>query len=67
MKKNLKTMISYYGKYKLVFWLDLFFAALSAAIVLIIPLIVRYVTSNLIYESPRAIHFPLDMINSGLS
>lgn len=52
MKKNLKTMISYYSKYKLVFWLDLFFAALSAAIVLIIPLIVRYVTSNLIYESP---------------
>lgn len=55
MKKNLKTMISYYGKYKLVFWLDLFFAALSAAIVLIIPLIVRYVTSNLIYESPEFI------------
>ena len=52
MKKNLKTMISYYSKYKLVFWLDLFFAALSAAIVLIIPLIVRYVTSSLIYESP---------------
>lgn len=55
MKKNLKTMISYYSKYKLVFWLDLFFAALSAAIVLIIPLIVRYVTSNLIYESPEFI------------
>lgn len=55
MKKNLKTMISYYGKYKLVFWLDLFFAALSAAIVLIIPLIVRYVTSNLIYESSEFI------------
>ncbi|WP_031556954.1 ABC transporter ATP-binding protein [Lachnospira multipara] len=55
MKKNLKTMISYYSKYKLVFWLDLFFAALSAAIVLIIPLIVRYVTANLIYESPEFI------------
>lgn len=55
MKKNLKTMISYYSKYKLVFWLDLFFAALSAAIVLIIPLIVRYVTSSLIYESPEFI------------
>ncbi|SEF73939.1 ABC transporter ATP-binding protein [Lachnospira multipara] len=55
MKKNLKTMISYYSKYKLVFWLDLFFAALSAAIVLIIPLIVRFVTSNLIYESPEFI------------
>ena len=55
MKKNLKTMISYYSKYKLVFWLDLFFAALSAAIVLVIPLIVRYVTANLIYESPEFI------------
>ena len=54
-KSNLKKMITYYSKYRLVFWLDLFFAALSAAIVLIIPLIVRYVTSKLIYEDSSVI------------
>ena len=31
------------------FWLDMFFAAMSAAIALSIPLIVRYITSTLIY------------------
>ncbi|SKB88762.1 ATP-binding cassette, subfamily B [Lachnospiraceae bacterium] len=55
MIRNLKTMVSYYGKYRVVFWLDLFLAALSAAIVLIIPLIVRYVTTKLIYETPAVI------------
>ena len=48
-KNNLKRMITYYSKYKTVFWLDLLFAALSAAVVLVIPLVVRYVTSTLVY------------------
>ncbi len=55
MLKNLKIMITYYRKYKLVFWLDLLFAAISASIVLIIPLLVRYVTATLIYETPEII------------
>ncbi|MCR5641514.1 MAG: ABC transporter ATP-binding protein/permease [Lachnospiraceae bacterium] len=55
MWKNLKTMITYYGKYKAVFWLDLVFAAISASIVLMIPLLVRYVTATLIYETPEVI------------
>lgn len=50
MKENLKKMMGYYKPYRGVFWADMFFAMLSAAVSLIIPLIVRYVTSTLIYE-----------------
>jgi len=50
VKDNLKKMIGYYKPYKGVFWADMFFAMLSAAVSLVIPLIVRYVTSTLIYE-----------------
>ena len=47
--KNLKKMISYYKPYMKMFWADMFFAAMSAGIALSIPLIVRYITSTLIY------------------
>jgi ATP-binding cassette subfamily B protein len=49
MRNNLKKMISYYKPYRHIFWADMFFAVLSAAVALIIPLVVRYVTSTLIY------------------
>lgn len=42
-------MLSYYKPYRKIFWADMFFAALSAAAALVIPLVVRYVTSTLIY------------------
>jgi ATP-binding cassette subfamily B protein len=42
-------MISYYKPYRHIFWADMFFAVLSAAVALLIPLVVRYVTSTLIY------------------
>lgn len=42
-------MLSYYKPYRKIFWADMFFAALSAATALVIPLVVRYVTSTLIY------------------
>ena len=47
MKKNLAKMASYYKPYLGTFLLDLFFAFLASAITLIIPLVVRYITSNL--------------------
>ncbi len=50
MKENLKKMISYYKPYRKIFWADMFFAALSAAVALSIPLVIRYVTSTLIYK-----------------
>lgn len=49
MKKNLKKMLSYYKPYRGIFWADMFFAAISAAVALTLPLVVRYVTSTLIY------------------
>lgn len=49
MKNNLRKMISYYRPYKKTFVIDMIFAFLSAAITLILPLIIRYVTSEVIY------------------
>lgn len=49
MNTNLKKMISYYKPYLKIFWADMFFATLSALVALAIPLVVRYVTSTLIY------------------
>ena len=48
-------MISYYKPYLGVFWADMFFATVSAAVALVIPLVIRYVTSTLIYMEPQAI------------
>ena len=47
MRRNLLKMISYYKPYIGTFMLDMFFAFLASAITLIIPLVVRYITSNL--------------------
>ena len=55
MRKNLLKMFSYYKPYKRVFFIDLFFAFLSASIALTIPLIIRYVTSSLIYMNKEVI------------
>ncbi len=49
MNQNLKKMLSYYKPYRKIFWADMFFATLSAGSVLALPLIIRYVTSTLIY------------------
>ncbi len=49
MSENLKKMISYYKPYRGIFWADMFFATLSAAIALVLPLVVRYVTYTLAY------------------
>ena len=55
MNGNLKKMLSYYKPYIKMFWADMFFAALSAAVALTIPLVVRYVTSSLIYQEKSTI------------
>lgn len=49
LKNNLKKLFSYYKPYKLLFFSDLLFAILGAVITLIIPLIVRYITSEVVY------------------
>lgn len=49
MKKNLKKLFSYYRPYKMLFFSDLLFAIVGAVVTLIIPLIVRYITNEVIY------------------
>lgn len=66
MRNNLKKMISYYRPYQKTFWADMFFAALSAAVALTIPLVVRYVTSTLIYLEPDEILRQIFYIGIGL-
>lgn len=41
----LRRLAAYYKPYRRVFWTDMFFAFVSAAVALVIPLVVRYVTS----------------------
>lgn len=58
MKKKtatLKNLIKYYKPYMGIFVADMFFATISAAVALIIPLVVRYVTGTLIYETSEVI------------
>ena len=56
MKRNLKKLFSYYKPYKLLFWGDMFFAILGAAITLILPLIVRHITNEVVYyDGPKAL------------
>lgn len=66
-KKGLfRKMLTYYKPYMRVFWTDMFFAALSAGVALVIPLIVRYVTYNLIYQDTDVILGKLPYIIAGL-
>lgn len=48
-------MIGYYKPYKGIFMADMLFATISATVALVIPLVVRYVTSTLIYKEPEMI------------
>ena len=69
MKKSgtMKKMLTYYKPYMRVFWTDMFFATLSAAVALIIPLVVRYVPTILCTVSRqkfciRQLTLPLDCL-----
>ncbi len=68
MGKNLRKLISYYKPYLGTFLLDMFFAVVASAIALVVPLIVRYITSEVIYletgAKERIVH--LGMILIGL-
>lgn len=49
MTNKWKRFFSYYKPYKLLFFSDMFFAILGAGITLVIPLIVRYITNQVVY------------------
>lgn len=50
MGKNLRKMASYYRPYMGVFLADMFFAFGAAAVSLIVPLVVRFITSEVVYR-----------------
>jgi len=55
MKEKLKKLFAYYSPYKKLFYSDMFFAILGAAITLVIPLIIRYITNEVVlFEAARA-------------
>lgn len=58
MKKHeWKKFFSYYKPYKKIFAADMLFACMGAAVTLIIPLIIRYITSDVIYrDSSQSLH-----------
>ena len=49
MSEKLKKLFSYYKSYRLLFYSDMFFAILGAIVTLVIPLIVRYITNEVVY------------------
>lgn len=48
MSHKMKKLISYYKPYKALFFADLFFALVAAAISLVYPMIVRYITNDIL-------------------
>ncbi len=64
--KNMKRLLSYYKPHMKMFWADMLFATMSACIALSIPLIVRYVTSTLIYLPAEEIVRQVAIIGIGL-
>lgn len=58
MSKRFKKFLSYYKPYKGLFFADMFFALTAAGITLVYPLIVRYITNDLLinYEVNEVIH-----------
>lgn len=69
MKEKLKKLFAYYKPYMGLFYSDMFFAVLGAAVTLVIPLLVRYITNEVIYfdadEAKHAI-FVLGAVMIGL-
>ena len=57
MGKKLRKLATYYKPYMSLFLADMFFAIIGAAVTLVIPLIVRYITGNVIMLEPQeALH-----------
>lgn len=48
-RQRLKNLLSYYKPYMKLFLSDMMFAVIGAAVTLIIPLVVRYITSSVVY------------------
>lgn len=62
MIEKLKKLIAYYGPYKFLFFSDLFFAVTGAAVTLAIPLVVRYITNEVVYYDAKEAHHAILML-----
>lgn len=49
MREKLKKLFAYYKPYRVLFYSDMFFAILGAAVTLVLPLIVRYITNEVVF------------------
>ena len=54
MWEKLKKLFAYYKPYKFLLFSDLFFAILGAVVTLVIPLIVRFITNEVVYYEPAS-------------
>lgn len=67
-KTNWKKFLSYYKPYKKIFAADMFFACLGAGVTLIIPLIIRYITTSVIYfETSKSLQMILTLAGAMLA
>lgn len=66
MKNNIKRMVSYYRPYMGTFVADMFFAFLSSIIALVIPMAVRYITSNIMVIKEEGATDKIMLIGIGL-
>jgi ATP-binding cassette subfamily B protein len=66
LKEKLKKLISYYKPYKFLFFSDLFFAIIGAAVTLVIPLIVRYITNDVIHFETDKVRDTILLLGGGM-
>lgn len=64
MKEKLKKLFAYYTPYKGLFYSDMFFAILGAVVTLVIPLIIRYITNEVVYFEPAKARESILMLGS---
>ncbi len=66
MKEKLKKLFAYYQPYRPLFYSDMFFAILGAAVTLIIPLIIRYITNEVVYFEPAEARYTVFVFGASL-
>lgn len=49
MREKLKKLFAYYKPYKGLFYSDMFFAILGASVTLVLPMLVRYITNEVVF------------------
>ena len=64
MKQKLKKLFAYYRPYKGLFYSDMFFAILGAVVTLVIPLVIRYITNEVVYFAPAKARESILMLGS---